>query len=75
VKLNKFGTVSEENGRLLFGGFDIDPQGKPISSEDQLLECCLDLVIERLKKVKQARVDARQIAFLEDIPIAAMFNA
>ena len=65
MKLNKFGTVSEDDdGKIIFSGFDIDPGGLIIYSEEHLLECCLDLVIERLTKVKKARVDARQVAFL-----------
>jgi hypothetical protein len=76
MKLTKFGTVSEdEQGKILLGGFYINPEGKPIYSEDHLLDCCLDLVIERLLKVKQTRIDAKRLAFLERTPIEAMYRA
>lgn len=75
MKLNKFGTISEKDGQIILGGFDIDPQGKTIYSDDHLLEMCLDLVIEELLRLKQARIDAKRLIWLAALPDEAFYHA
>jgi hypothetical protein len=75
MKITKWGSIIEKDGKISLLDFQIDPEGATLFSEAHKIEMALDLVTERLLKIKQNIVGARQIQMLNSLPIEQMPRA